>query len=77
MNIANQVVERGLSNTPPFWRKVRNVVGGLGIAVMIASKIPVIPEQWRLILHEVGQYCITIGATAQFTTTNTSLSKTK
>ena len=75
MSIVKQIIERGVSNTPPFWKKIRNIVGGFGVLALIASKVPLIPDPYRTILHEVGQYCITIGATAQFTTTNTSLLK--
>lgn len=71
----NIVVQRAFSSTPPFWRKVRNVCGIIGMLSLVASKLPVIPDEWRTVLNELGTHTLTISGMSQLTTSNRSLSE--
>ena len=61
-----------LSNktTSPFFKKVRNWSGAIGVIALIVSKIPVVPEWIRSICEIVGSALIGGSATAHLTTKN-------
>jgi len=73
----NILVKRFTSETPDFWKKVRNVAGIIaGIGTACAS-FPLLPPTWRLIAGFIAGIAGAIAGTAQLTTTDKKISENK